>query len=403
MPGASPQTRRVIFLNRFYWPEEPATAQLLGDLAQALAGRGLEVIVITSAAGPAGPPRRETHQGVTILRVRGTRWAHTGLPGKAADYTSFHVGALWRLLRTARRGDRVVALTDPPLLGIGAWLAARLRGARIFHWVQDIFPEVAVILTGHRWLAVWQPLRNLAWRRSDGCVTLGADLAAVLAQAGVAPARITVLPNWAPAGLGPAPAAAVADLRAAWLLEGQFVVAYSGNLGRVHDLGPVLDVAAALRDDTSIAFVFIGAGAQRASLEAGALQRGLRNVHFQMPQPRGRLATTLALGDVHLVTLLPGCERCVFPSKLYGVAAAGRPVIFIGPPGCEVARQVTGGGLGLAFARSEVAAIADAIRQLRADPDRVRRLGAAAGEFGREHAGPARATAAWEQLLATAG
>ena len=399
MPGAIPQSRRVVFLNRFYWPEEPATAQLLTDLAEALAGRGFEVTVITSASDPAGVPPRADHAGVAIQRIRGTRWSHSGLAGKAVDFAAFYLGAIWALLRTARRGDCVVALTDPPLLGVGVWVAARLRGARVFHWVQDIYPEIAVALTGQRWLQALRPLRNLAWRRSDGCVTLGTDMAAVLTQAGVPPAKITVLPNWAPAGLGLPSATAVADQRAYWLLAGQFVVAYSGNLGRVHDLGPVLDVATTLRDEAGITFVFIGAGAQRAWLEAQALQRGLRNVHFQLPQPRAHLAKTLALGDVHLVTLRPGCESYVFPSKLYGVAAAGRPVIFIGPPGCEVARQVTGGDLGLAFARDEIAGIADALRQLHADPGRVRRLGEAAGEFGRHHAGPARAAAVWEGLL----
>jgi glycosyltransferase involved in cell wall biosynthesis len=400
MPGAFPQTRRVIFLNRFYWPEEPATAQLLTDLAEALARRGFEVSVITSGSGRGGLPSRATHAGVAIRRIRGTRWSQSGLAGKAVDFASFYLGAIWALLRTACRGDCVVALTDPPLLGVGVWLAARLRGARVFHWVQDIYPEIAVALTGQSWLTVLRPLRNLAWRRSDGCVILGADMAATLATAGVSPAKITILPNWAPAGMGAPSAAAVADLRADWLLAGQFVVAYSGNLGRVHDLGPVLDVATALREEAGITFVFIGAGAQRAWLEAEALRRGLRNVHFQLAQPRAHLARTLALGDVHLVTLLPGCEPYVFPSKLYGIAVAGRPVVFIGPPGCEIARQVTLGGFGLAFAREEIAGIADGLRQLRRDPGLVRRLGEAAAEYGRIHAGPARAADVWEGLLA---
>jgi glycosyltransferase involved in cell wall biosynthesis len=317
------------------------------------------------------------------------------------DFATFYLFALLELCILARRGDQVVATTDPPLLGVGAWAAARLRGARVFHWVQDIYPEVAVALTGQRWLRATVPLRNLAWRKSDGCVTLGADMAGTVAQAGVPAARITLSPNWAPAGLTVQPHPAADALRTAWHLEGKFIVAYSGNLGRVHNLAPVLDVAAALRDDTDIAFVFIGDGAQRAQLEAQARKRGLANVHFRPPQPRARLAESLALGDIHLVTLFPGCEGFVFPSKLYGAAAVGRPVIFIGPRECEIARLVVQCGFGLVFAPGETAAIAAGIRQLRADSGKLQQLSAAAGAIGHAHSGPAAAVAAWKRLLAS--
>ena len=391
---------RVIFLNRFYWPDEPATAQLLGDLAEELANSGREVVVIASHPGGDESPYFQLHGGVTILRVGSTRWSRGGLLAKAVNFTTFFCGALWKLAFTAERGDRVVALTDPPLLGVGTWLVARLCGARIYHWVQDIYPEIAVVVTRQPWLRLLRPLRNLAWRRSDGCVTLGSDMAATLIAAGVPPDKITISPNWAPVGLTFQPPAAADPFRSAWHLEGKFVVAYSGNLGRVHDLGPVLDVAEALRDEPDIAFVFIGGGAQRASLESQAARRGLDHVHFFPAQPRDWLAALLVLGDLHLVTLLPGCERLVFPSKLYGVTAAGRPVVFIGPRGSEIGRLVNEYGFGRTFARDEAADIAAFIRALHADPAQLAELSEAAAEFGRGHSGPAQALASWQERLA---
>ena len=390
---------RVIFINRFYWPDEPASAQLLTDLAEACATAGRDVTVVTSHPGDPGVLRRETRHGVHIERVRSSRARHSGLAGKAADFATFHAGALWRLFTLARRGDAVIAMTDPPLLGVGVWLVAAVRGARLFHWVQDIYPELAIELTGHRWLAVLRPLRNLAWRRAAGCVTLGADMAAVLAAAGVAEKKIRIIPNWPPIGLGPPPPAAITVLRAEWNLAGKFVVAYSGNLGRVHDLEPVLAVAEAVRSDQRIAFLFIGSGAQRAALEAGAARRGLDNVQFRPPQPRALLATALALADVHLVTLRPGCERYVFPSKFYGVAAVGRPVLFIGPRDCELAQLVTGRGLGRAFDRTETFAMAVAVRALAASPADCARFGAAAAHFAAEGGGLASAVERWLALI----
>ncbi len=343
---------RLIFVNRFYWPDEPATAQLLTDLAEALVGRGYSVTVITSAPPNRAIPRREIRAGVHIQRVRGTRWGRHNLAGRVVDFATFLVGTIWRVLASARNGDVVVALTDPPLLGVALWPAARLRGARYLNWVQDIFPEVAMVLsrpTVRALAATLRPVRNFVWRRSDGCVAVGHDMAGLIARAGVSPDKITTIFNWSPAGLEPQSPATADELRRTWKLEGKFIIAYSGNLGRVHDLEPVLETAALLRAETHLAFVFIGAGAQHAALTNLARERSLTNVHFHPPQPRAQLATTLALGDVHLVTLLPGCESLVFPSKLYGITAVGRPVVFIGPRDCEVARLVTEHGFGVAF------------------------------------------------------
>lgn len=388
---------RLIFINRFYWPETPATSQLLADLAEGLAARGHDVTVITSGA-VGNHPRRETHRGVAIWRVRGTRWAHLGLAGKAADFASFYLGAMWRLHFEAASDSTVVALTDPPLLAIGSGFVSRLRRARIIHWVQDIYPELAIELAGQSWLSLLRPLRDREWWRATACVTLGTDMASVLAAAGVEQARTAIIPNWAPAGTLLLPRSASETLRAEWKLQGKFVVMYSGNLGRVHDLDPVLDVAARLRDEPDVAFLFVGHGAQKTALQAEVTRRALTNVFFQPPQPRERLAESLAVGDVHLVTLRPGCERLVFPSKLYGIAAAGRPVCFIGPHDCEVAQIVRARDLGHAAPRDDAGGVAAFIQQLARDPATTARHAAAAQQFAVDHDVNA-AVSAWESLL----
>ena len=390
---------RVIFLNRFYWPDEPATAQLLTDLAEAQAARGLDVTVIASHPGNPRVPRNEVHRAVSIIRVGSSRSKSRGVAAKAVDFATFHLAAVIRLFLEVRRGDCVVAMTDPPLLGVGVAMVAALRGARLVHWAQDIYPELAIELSGQRWLRFFRPLRDWAWRRADMCVTLGADMASVLATAGVPPEKIAIAPNWAPAGVKSTPLSAAADLRREWKFEGKFVVAYSGNLGRVHDLEPVLSLAEAMRGDERVAFIFIGTGAQRLSLQALARQRGLSNVQFHPPQPRTRLAETLAVGDVHFVTVLPGCERYVYPSKLAGIAAVGRPVIFIGPRNCELARVVREGGFGRAYERSEISGLAAEIRGLADDPALCAQLAGRAQSFSRDNGGLAETVTRWVGLL----
>lgn len=389
---------RLTFVNRFYWPETPATGQLLTDLAEALAARGHEVAVVTSHSGAAGLPSTETRNQVHITRVRGTRWADAGSAGKAMDFATFLFLATWRLLVVGRRGDTFVPMTDPPMLGLGVWLVARVRRARVIHWVQDIYPEIAIELTGHRWLAALKPWRNLSWRHADRCVTLGRDMGSVLTRCGVDPARLGIVPNAAPIDLDLEPVPSNGNLRTEWSLQGKFVVAYSGNLGRVHDLDPVIELADRLRDAAEITFLFIGDGPRRPALEREAVRRGLRNVQFRPTQPRARLAEALALGQVHLVTLQPGCEHYVFPSKFYGIVAAGRPIVFIGPASCELAETVRTRGLGLVFGRDEVETLAEALRRLVRHPESCREFEVAARRFATEERG--QAVARWTALLA---
>jgi glycosyltransferase involved in cell wall biosynthesis len=390
---------RLIFINRSFWPEETATAQLLTDLTGALAGRGCEVTVIASrpptavAEGAGAPP------GVHREQIRSPRTDRGGLAGKALELATFWWGALARLTRVLRRGDTIVVLTDPPLLDVPvAWLA-RARGARCFHWVQDIYPEIAIAVSGRRALRWLRPARNAGWRRAEACVVLSQEMAAVVARAGVPARRIRVIPNWAPAGLAPAPPEEIAALRDEWGVGHAFVVAYSGNLGRVHAVESVLQAAEALRSHPRIVFLFVGGGARRAQLAKAAARRGLTQVQFRPHQPRSRLAAVLGAADLHLVTLRPGCESYVFPSKLYGAAAVGRPVVFIGPVACEAARMVAAGGWGLAFAPTDGPALARALADLSDDPAACGRLGRAALAFAAANGGVAAGVSAWAELL----
>jgi len=395
--SASP---RIIFVNRFYWPDEPATAQLLTDLAEALAATGHSVTIITSSPRQPACPVIEIRNGVEIRRTRSSRLGHRNLVGRALDFLSFSVKALRLLSKIIHNGDTVVLMTDPPLLGCAATSIALKRGAHVVHWIQDVYPEIATAVSGNRLPLISRNWRNRAWRRSDRCVVLGSDMASFVAACGVASDKIHICPNWAPSGLAPIAEPTSSDLRTQWGLVGKFVIGYSGNLGRVHDLEPLLDVADALRSEPDIAFVFIGDGAQKSQLQSGAGSRQLKNIFFQPAQPREHLHETLALPDLHVVTLRTGCEQLVFPSKLYGITAVGRPVIFIGPAQSEIARLVQADGFGIALTRRDPAATAAAIRRLRDDVGQQTSMRQAAIRFWETKGKLDHAVKHWSALLA---
>lgn len=387
---------RVIFANRVYWPAEAATAQLLTDLAEALAARGWPVHVIAAGSGPA-----ERH-GVLIHRTGGDE-RHAGRLAQLLNYWKYLLAARREIRRLARPGDIVVLKTDPPLLAAFATGIARRREARVVHWVQDIYPEIVPAHLGS-WAALplW-PLtlwRNHVWRIAARCLPVSEDMAGLMRALGVDAARVLVMPNWAPRELDePVAPEAVAAQRDAWGLAGKFVAAYSGNLGRVHEFATLLDAADRLRSDQEIVFLFIGDGPRFKEVQRAAESRGLANIRFLPAQPRDRLGVSLAAADVHFVTLLPGFERLVYPSKLAGILAAGRPALFVGPPGCHVATLLGRERCGLPFAPGDAAGLALTLRSLCADRPRLAALGQAARAAYLRHGTLTQAVARWEELL----
>jgi len=390
--------KRVVFANRFYWPDKPATAQLLTDLATALASGGWNVTVIASRTSTLHS-RTENHRGVQIRRVRALTGSDRTLTRKAIGLLVYALSAWIEVFRQTSRGTIVVAMTDPPLLSYFLGIAVRLRGGRLVYWLQDLYPEIAAAVTGREWLNLLRVARDPLLANADLCVAISGELRTVVREA--APdAHVVVIENWAPSGVSliPPDNAHVQQFRRQHGWERCFLVGYSGNLGRVHDLDPVIAAARMLEDSLSIHLVLIGDGPQRDALQSRANTEGLTNVSFLDAVPREQLAASLAGIDLHLVTLRRGCERYVYPSKFYGIVAAGRPILFVGPPECEMARAVVATGVGLVVDSRTPRDIASAIRHLATDALAVGRLTAAARKTGHDM-GADRATAKWIRAL----
>jgi len=397
---------KIIFVNRYFSPDHSATSQLLSDLAFDLASRGQDIHVITGGQLYNNPeaslPADEVVRGVHVHRVRTSRFGRARLWGRMLDYLTFYTGATWRLLRSIRPGDVVVAKTDPPMMSVcAAWGVALKRGLLV-NWVQDLFPEVATSLdvSGVRLVApLLKRLRNGSLRMAQANVVLGTIMAQRLREEGVPSDRITVIENWADGDIIQPVAKEDNPLVREWQLDGTFVLGYSGNMGQAHEFKTILDAADLLKAEEEIAFVFIGDGVGRRWLEAEVAARGLTNVKFRPYQSVDRLRWSLSLPDIHMISLRPALEGLIVPSKFYGIAAAGRPVIYVGNPAGEIAGILKREQCGWSFCIGEAARLARCILRL----SQNRSEGAEAGlrarrAFDRQYA-RAHALHNWRTLL----
>jgi len=372
---------RTFFVNRFFYPDESATGQLLSDLAFDLAAADLDVRIVCCRhryEGTGAPlAAHEMVRGVSIHRVWTTRFGRGTLVGRALDYLTFYVSCFIMLLRLAGRGDILVAKTDPPLIGLVVALAARIKGAALVNWLQDVFPEVATRL---RALALpgWVDralcaVRDASWRSARMNVVIGARMRDYLLARAIPAARIRVVENWALTDAAAPARPQDSALRAELGLGSHFVVGYSGNLGRAHEYGIFMEAALALAPVSAIQFLFIGGGVSMRALHE--LAAGAPNMTFIGYRPREALADSLAVADVHLVSLRPELEGLIVPSKFYGILAAGRPVIFVGDLQGELAGVIQGSGCGLVVPSGNAAALAEAILDLYRGVERREAMG----------------------------
>lgn len=376
--------RRIVFVNRFYAPDHSATAQILTDLAEHLAVRGWLVEIVTSRLiygnTDASLPPKERINGVTVTRVATVNNAGLGLIGRLLAYLTFYFSACWALIRSLRPGTIVVAKTDPPLIALVALVACRMRRACLVNWVQDLYPEVAAEM-GMSALrgpvgALLSAMRDMAWRRSALTVAIGRRMADRIERRGVAADRIATIANWSDDEAITSSESTSPALRTEWGLPlDAFVLEYSGNLGRAHEAGTLLAAAGLLAHRSDIWFLFVGGGQAQAELRRNVADAGRERFVFQPYQPRARLSESLAVGDAHWLSLRPEFEGLIVPSKVFGIAAAARPIVAVCDPAGEVPSMIAAPGAGITVAPGDAAGLARAIAALADDRAACRAMG----------------------------
>ena len=401
------RSSRIIFLNNYYYPDCSATSQLLTDLAEHLASSGHEVFVVASRRlydkDHASLPRVEERRGVQIRRLWTTPFGRRGLVGRSVDYATFHITASLYLLLLARRGDVVVSKTDPPLIGILAWVVAKSKGADLINWCQDIFPETAAalglrILPGFLSRALIQ-LRNQGLKAASTNVAISDAMCAKLCREGVSRDRILTIPNWPQRGIQPLTSDS-ASRRHDWNLSGRFVIGYSGNLGRAHLPDHVLYLVGDMADMSDVTMLFVGGGRGMRIIKEAAAQRDYSHLVFKPLQPKEELDRCLAVPDLHLISLDPACEGYLMPSKYYGVLAAGKAVAFLGNAASALAQEIRDQDCGIVLDIKAPHLWRGQIDELRRDRDRLASMGRNARQLFEQRYTADAALAAWRGVVA---
>jgi len=399
-PGTDRARRplRVLILNQPFHPDVVATAQIAKDLADDLVARGHAVTAIASRSiyGQTGAalPKLERVDGIEIHRVGAARFGRRSTLGRLVDFAAYYLQALVKGLRL-ERFDVVICLTTPPYIALVGLLIRAVRGGRVVYWLMDVYPDVMVahgmLREGSLLHQLLRWLHHRVLKSVDATIALGRCMRERLVAQGIERGRVEVVPVWSVAEPAPPSNPGSANAyRDEWGVGRRMLVMYSGNFGLAHDVATFLDAADTLRDSDDIRFAFIGGGKRKAQVEDFVRRRDLTNCVVADYQPRERLGELLAAADVHLVTMIPSWSGLVVPSKFYGVAGAGRAVVFIGPESSEIAMACRESGCGTRIAPGDAEGLVRTLRALAADLEALAAMARAGASLASTHASRAR-------------
>ena len=380
---------KILLLNLYYPPDTSATAKMAETVVHALARENAVTIL---CGRPSYDPierrawrlfQTEENGNVRIVRVGSTAFPRFNMKKRVLNYLSYTALMIPRALFAPC--DAVLAMTDPPFEGITGALVALLKRKPYFYNIRDMYPDMAVggSIVGPGLLArVWERLHRWALRQATKVIVLGEDMRNRILGKGVRSDQIEIVRDGTeivPANAQPAQQIQEAQLddEVIRAIRGDFafVLLHAGNIGFYGAWETLIAAARQLADD-GIGLVFVGEGAQRAQLQFAA--RGAPNIRFLPFFPGSKIPSVLAAADAHLITVKRGLEGVVVPSKMYGILAAGRPIVAVAPRETDAAALGEELGFSVSADPDNPNQVAKLIRELAGDPARIARMREAA-------------------------
>ena len=319
----------------------------------------------------------EQEGNVRVIRAGSSAYARTQMKRRVTNYLSYVLLAVPRAVFL--RCDVVLAMTDPPFEGIVGAFVAMVKNKPYVYNIRDMYPDMAVggaIVEPGMLARIWEQLHRWALRRATRVIVLGEDMRRRILRKGVDAEKIVVVRDGTEIrGQGvPEPGLDAEVLRT--IREGfQFVLVHAGNVGFYGAWETLLEGARQLAGE-GVGLVFVGDGAQKARLQSAAA--GIANVRFLPFFPGSKVPSVLAAGDAHVITVKRGLEGVVVPSKLYGILAAGKPVVALAAEESDVVTLGKEKGFGVAANPEDAEGLAACVRELVRDKEKLARLGRAA-------------------------
>ena len=380
---------KLLIITQFFPPDYAATGQLIHELASNLGQSDIQVNIFTGQPGyvfqQEQAPNIEIKNNLNIRRSKTVQICSKRIRAKALNGIIFTLRSTWHIIRNARQNNVILLTTAPPFLGIVGYIANLCFGSDYICLIYDLYPnvvvELGIVSETNLITKLWHQVNAMVWKRSKKIIVLSETMKQRIAtQHPETTDKISVIHNWANADWIKPLAKQENWFARQHQLDRKFTVLYSGNMGRCHDIETILGAMKLLRNQP-VQFVFIGAGAKREPCRQTVTELEIDNCIFLPYQDKAHLPYSLTACDLALVSIAPGLEGVVAPSKLYGIMAAGKAIAAICEPHSYLRQIIDEAGCGAYVDNNRSQDLAAFIMNLATNPELAIDMGRAGRNY----------------------
>lgn len=349
--------KKLLIYAHYYVPDVASTGQILRELAEGMLDAfDITVIcVVPSYDGTVADEYKkhkyykENINGINVIRIRVPEFSKANKMSRIKNILGYFFGAMSATFKVGKQ-DYVFSISQPPILGglLGVW-GKWVKRAKYIYNIQDFNPEQTMAVGYSKNKLI---LKAMMWfdkfscKRSNIVITVGRDLVETMNTRfkGKKAPKTVMINNWINENeIYPLASdhERIVTFKKQYGIENKFVIMYSGNIGLYYDLENLIKVVECFKnaktpDGREVVFAFVGAGSVLDKLVEYKNKQGLDNVVFIPYQDKGDLIYSLNAGDVHWCVNAKGIKGVSCPSKYYGLAAAGKPVLGVLESGSEI-------------------------------------------------------------------
>jgi len=261
------------------------------------------------------------------------------------------------------RPEVVVGVSVHPLAALAGFYLARIRRARFFFEVTDLWPQTLIdfglLSPEGRTARAMRRLERHLFRHAERIVMLWRHTDEYVKSQGISTSKIL----WVPHGVELERYEELEPYRGA---PGRpFRIMFLGGFVASNSIDSILDAATVLarRGRGDIKFLLVGSGQERGRLMERARSLELDNVEFPPAVPKREVARTMAGADAFIYGLrdLPLYRFGISLNKLTDYLAAGRPIVFFGKSTYDPVKEAQA---GFSVPPGDPEVLADAIERL---------------------------------------
>lgn len=193
-----------------------------------------------------------------------------------------------------------------------------------------------------------------------------------------------------------------ADLSPGERSSQECTILYCGNLGRMHDVDTMCAYWKTTFPNASVSFSFHCSGPKKAVLVNTVSRLSpewKQRISIQGSLPSEEWKQVMQESTVALVTMIPGAEKVVMPSKTYSAMMAGQAVLAICPLESDLADLVQTSGCGWVVEPGDVTGLERVLKDLESDPEEVARKQAASRAAALQAYSPVSLAGRWIEVV----